>query len=43
MLMIDDVWVPCSECIYWDECEEKEHVDGCEFGETEGELDETVD
>lgn len=35
-------WVSCSECIYWDDCEEKENVDGCEFGETEDELDEAV-
>ena len=39
----ESMWVPCSECIYWDECEEKECVDGCVFGEAEGELDEVVD
>lgn len=33
-------WVPCSECISFDECENKENCDGCYAGEREEEVDE---
>lgn len=26
-------FVICSQCIYWEECENKENHDGCYFGE----------
>ena len=26
-------FILCSNCIYWDECEDKESRDGCCFGE----------
>lgn len=27
-------WVSCSECIYFDECEDRESRDGCYCGDT---------
>ena len=30
-------WVPCTECISFDECENKENCDGCYAGEREEE------
>lgn len=29
------MWTNCKECIYFEECDEKEGRDGCYFGETE--------
>ena len=26
-------FIICSQCIYWEECENKENRDGCYFGE----------
>ena len=28
-------WVVCKECIYFEDCENKEDRDGCYFGEDE--------
>ena len=39
--MNEDEFVLCSECIYYDECENKEDRDGCYFGEEEN-CDETL-
>lgn len=36
-------FVICSQCIYWEECENKEDRDGCYFGVKEEDFDETVD
>ena len=36
-------FVICSQCIYWEECENKESRDGCYFGAKEEDFDETVD
>lgn len=36
-------FVICSQCVYWEECEMKEDRDGCYFGETEDNLNETLD
>lgn len=34
-------FVMCSQCVYWEECENKESRDGCYFGEED--YDETLD
>lgn len=34
------MWTSCKECIYFDECNEKENRDGCYFGMTEKEAEE---
>lgn len=26
-------WIPCTDCIYFEDCEDKESRDGCYFGE----------
>ena len=31
-------FVICSQCIYWEECENKEDRDGCYFGMTEEDV-----
>lgn len=36
------MWTSCKECIYFDECHEKENRDGCYFGMTEQEAAEEV-
>jgi hypothetical protein len=36
-------FVICSQCIYWEDCENKEGRDGCYFGAKEEDFDETVD
>ena len=36
-------FVTCSQCIYWEECENKESRDGCYFGVMEEDFDEAVD
>lgn len=33
-------FIICSQCIYFEECENKESRDGCYFGETEDNLNE---
>lgn len=35
-------FVMCSQCIYWEECENKESRDGCYFVVKEEDCDETV-
>ena len=34
-------WTECKNCIYFDECENKEDRDGCYCGEREESLEET--
>ena len=34
-------WTECKNCIYFDECENKEDRDGCYCGEREESLKET--
>ena len=34
------MWTDCKDCIYFDECENKESRDGCYFGDTEGSIEE---
>lgn len=34
------MWVNCKECIYFEECNNKEDRDGCYFGMTEKEAEE---
>jgi hypothetical protein len=34
------MWVSCEECIYFDDCSNKEDRDGCYFGETEQDVTE---
>ena len=36
-------FVICSQCVYWEDCENKEDRDGCFFGAKEEDFDETVD
>jgi hypothetical protein len=36
-------FVICSQCIYWEECENKEDRDGCYFGAKEEDFDEDLD
>ena len=36
-------FVICSQCIYWEDCENKEDRDGCYFGAKEGDFDEDLD
>ena len=36
-------FVICSQCVYWEDCENKEDRDGCYFGEKEENFDEAVD
>ena len=36
-------FVMCSQCIYFEECENKENRDGCYFGETEDNLNKDLD
>ena len=36
-------FIICSQCIYWEECENKESRDGCYFGENEDECNENMD
>lgn len=36
-------FVICSQCIYWEDCENKEDRDGCYFGAKEEDFDKTVD
>ena len=33
-------FVNCANCLYWDDCDNKESRDGCYFGEV---IDETLD
>ena len=33
----------CSQCIYWEECDNKESRDGCYFGMKEEDFDEDLD
>ena len=33
----------CSQCIYWEECENRESRDGCYFGMKEEDFDEDLD
>lgn len=36
-------FVICSQCIYWEECENKEDRNGCYFGEVENDCNEAMD
>ena len=36
-------FVICSQCIYWEECGNKENRDGCYFGETEDDFNKDLD
>lgn len=36
-------FVICSQCVYWEDCENKEDRDGCYFGAKEEDFDGTVD
>ena len=38
-----DEFIMCSQCIYWEDCENKEDRDGCYFGEKEKDFDESLD
>jgi hypothetical protein len=38
-----DEFVICSQCVYWEECENKEDRDGCYFGVKEEDFDEDLD
>ena len=38
----EEEFVYCSQCIYYDECEEKEDRDGCYYGEREEDVDESL-
>jgi hypothetical protein len=40
----DAEFVICKECIYWEDCPNKENYDGCYLGEKwKGSNDETLD
>ena len=32
-------FIICSQCLYWEDCKNKEKLDGCYFGEKEEEKD----
>ena len=34
------MWTECKDCIYFDECDNKESRDGCYFGDTEENIEE---
>ncbi len=34
------MWTECKDCIYFDECDNKESRDGCYFGDTEESIEE---
>ena len=34
------MWTECKDCIYFDECDNKESRDGCYFGDTEEIIEE---
>ena len=36
-------FVICSQCIYWEECENKEDRNGCYFGVKEDECNKAMD
>ena len=36
-------FVICSQCIYWEEYENKENRDDCYFGETEDDFNKDLD
>ena len=38
--MYSDYFVPCFECVHFDECSYKEKFDGCVFGDREKREDE---
>ena len=47
-LCIDDVrpapeYVACKECVFWEDCENKESRDGCYCGEKETDGNEVMD
>ena len=42
MDILHEGWVECKNCIYFEECANKENKDGCYFGETDIEIEKEV-